>query len=134
MLFLTLAAASAPASAVTADAKLPEGAKAVDARFEADETRGTAWVAVRWVRDEPVGEGPTVDETLVSVPGLAYDAAAHAIRLEDAGGARLVATRRHILFAKTWRAEPGVKVTLAEAMTSARVVVEAGEASKLAKN
>lgn len=133
MLFLTLAAASARAGVVTVNASLPEGATAVDARYEADEARGTAWVAVRWVLDEPVGEGPRIDETAVLVPGLSYDASQRAIRLDEAGNTRLVATKKHALFTTAWRSAPGARLSLAGPVTAARVVVETGDATALAK-
>jgi hypothetical protein len=132
MLFLTLSAAAASANVITVEAPLPEGAKATDVRFEADEARGSAWVSVRYVIDEPVGEGPRVDETTIAVPGLSYDADTRSVRIDGPGGPTVCATKKKALFTTVYRAAPGCSLKLAEPLTTARVVLEVEGSAKLA--
>jgi len=136
VLFFTLST-TAMAGGVSIDAKLPGGARPADVRFEADESLGTAWAEVRFVVDDPVGDsGVRVEETKVLVPGLSYDRAAHAVRLDGPGGSVVCATRQRILFSTTYPETPTCRLHLGDARTpdAERVFVDVAGPERTAAN
>jgi hypothetical protein len=105
-------ARSASGAELLLHAGLPAGATPTGARFDADREHG-AWVVVAYHVEDPIGEGgPRVEEKKIVVPGLAYDAARHAVVLKDGGGDVVCAVRKRILFATTFRETPACRLRL----------------------
>ena len=93
---LSLSSLAAHAATVVIDREVPS-MSVVGASFDADLSRGSAWVVVDFL--EQGGEEDLVHSERLPVPGLTYDAASRTIHLADGGRDVTCAVGKRVLWA-----------------------------------